>query len=156
MLFNLSPTFTAPSGQYWLMKSEPETYSWQRLLTEGKTLWEGVRNYQARNNLKQMQVGDIALFYHSVSEKAIVGICKITQMAYPDPTDETGKWVVVDVVPVETFALPVTLATIKSTEALAEMAFIRQSRLSVVPLTLAEFTLIVSMGMNAYTHSTIK
>ncbi len=147
MLLNLSPTFIAPSGQYWLMKSEPEAYSWQRLLTEGKTLWEGVRNYQARNNLKQMQVGDIALFYHSVSEKAIVGICKITQTAYPDPTDETGKWVVVDVVPVETFALPVTLATIKSTEALAEMAFIRQSRLSVVPLTLAEFTLIVSMGI---------
>ena len=80
------------------MKSEPEAYSWQRLLTEGKTLWEGVRNYQARNNLKQMQVNDLALFYHSVSEKAVVGVCKITQTAYPDPTDDTGKWVVVDVI----------------------------------------------------------
>ena len=128
------------------MKSEPEAYSWQRLLTEGKTLWEGVRNYQARNNLKQMQVNDLALFYHSVSEKAVVGVCKVTQTAYPDPTDETGKWVVVDVVPVQTLALPVTLAAIKATEALAEIALVRQSRLSVVPLTQAEFALILSMG----------
>lgn len=128
------------------MKSEPEAYSWQRLLTEGKTLWEGVRNYQARNNLKQMQVNDLALFYHSVSEKAVVGVCKITQTAYPDPTDDTGKWVVVDVVPVETLAVPVTLAAIKATEALAEIALVRQSRLSVVPLTQAEFNLILSMG----------
>jgi predicted RNA-binding protein with PUA-like domain len=143
---NLSTTLTCPSKQYWLMKSEPEAYSWQRLLTEGKTLWEGVRNYQARNNLKQMQVNDLALFYHSVSEKAVVGVCKITQTAYPDPTDETGKWVVVDVIPVETLAVPVTLAAIKATEALAEIALVRQSRLSVVPLTQAEFDLILSMG----------
>ncbi|MCS6267641.1 MAG: EVE domain-containing protein [Vampirovibrio sp.] len=143
---NLSTTLTCPSKQYWLMKSEPEAYSWQRLLTEGKTLWEGVRNYQARNNLKQMQVNDLALFYHSVSEKAVVGVCKITQTAYPDPTDETGKWVVVNVIPVETLAVPVTLAAIKATEALAEIALVRQSRLSVVPLTQAEFDLILSMG----------
>jgi predicted RNA-binding protein with PUA-like domain len=146
MARNLSTTLTSPSKQYWLMKSEPEAYSWQRLLTEGKTLWEGVRNYQARNNLKQMQVNDLALFYHSVSEKAVVGVCKITQTAYPDPTDETGKWVVVDVIPVETLAVPVTLAAIKATEALAEIALVRQSRLSVVPLTQAEFDLILSMG----------
>jgi predicted RNA-binding protein with PUA-like domain len=146
MARNLSTTLTSPSKQYWLMKSEPEAYSWQRLLTEGKTLWEGVRNYQARNNLKQMQVNDLALFYHSVSEKAVVGVCKITQTAYPDPTDETGKWVVVDVIPVKTLAIPVTLAAIKATEALAEIALVRQSRLSVVPLTQAEFDLILSMG----------
>jgi predicted RNA-binding protein with PUA-like domain len=146
MARNLSTTLTSPSKQYWLMKSEPEAYSWQRLLTEGKTLWEGVRNYQARNNLKQMQVNDLALFYHSVSDKAVVGVCKITQTAYPDPTDETGKWVVVDVIPVETLAVPVTLAAIKATEALAEIALVRQSRLSVVPLTQAEFDLILSMG----------
>jgi predicted RNA-binding protein with PUA-like domain len=146
MASNLSTTLTSPSGQYWLMKSEPEAYSWQRLLTEGKTLWEGVRNYQARNNLKQMQVNDLALFYHSVSEKAVVGVCKVSETAYPDPTDETGKWVVVDVVPVETLAVPVTLAAIKATEALAEIALVRQSRLSVVPLTQAEFNLILSMG----------
>jgi len=146
MTSRLSTTLTSPSTQYWLMKSEPEAYSWQRLLTEGKTLWEGVRNYQARNNLKQMQVNDLALFYHSVSEKAVVGVCKVTQTAYPDPTDETGKWVVVDVVPVETLATPVTLAAIKATEALTEIALVRQSRLSVVPLTQAEFDLILSMG----------
>ena len=146
MTSNQTQTVISPSGQYWLMKSEPEAYSWQRLLSEGKTFWEGVRNYQARNNLKQMQVDDLALFYHSVSEKAVVGVCKGTQAAYPDPTDETGKWVVVDVVPVETLAVPVTLATIKATEALAAIALVRQSRLSVVPLTLAEFELILSMG----------
>ena len=146
MTRNLSTTLTSPSKQYWLMKSEPEAYSWQRLLTEGTTLWEGVRNYQARNNLKQMQVNDLALFYHSVSEKAVVGVCKITQTAYPDPTDETGKWVVVNVTPVETLTIPVTLAAIKATEALAEIALVRQSRLSVVPLTQAEFDLILSMG----------
>jgi predicted RNA-binding protein with PUA-like domain len=145
MTVNVPMPVTSPSGQYWLMKSEPDAYSWQRLLSEGKTLWEGVRNYQARNNLKQMQVGDLALFYHSVSEKAVVGVCKVTQTAYPDPTDETGKWVVVDVVPVETLAVPVTLASIKATPALAEIALVRQSRLSVVPLTLAEFTCILTM-----------
>jgi predicted RNA-binding protein with PUA-like domain len=137
---------TPPSGQYWLLKSEPEAYSWHRLVTEGKTYWEGVRNYQARNNLQQMQVGDLALFYHSVSEKAVVGVCHITQTAYPDPTDTTGKWVVVDVEPLHPLPYPVTLAHIKATETLQEIALVRQSRLSVVPLTQTEFEQIIKMG----------
>lgn len=148
---SVSPVLSSPSGQYWLLKSEPEAYSWQQLLTEGVTFWEGVRNYQARNNLKQMQVGDVALFYHSVSEKAVVGVCCVTKTAYPDATDPTGKWVGVDVVPVQSLPYPVPLASIKTTPTLTEIALVRQSRLSVVPLTPAEFEQIIKMGQQPTT-----
>jgi predicted RNA-binding protein with PUA-like domain len=138
---------------FWLMKSEPETYSWQRLCEEGQTLWEGVRNHQAKNNLKAMKVGDIGLFYHSVSDKSIVGLCRVVQEHYPDPTaveelpeGKPNPWVVVNVVPLASLPSPITLATIKATPALEAMALLKQSRLSVAPVTAEEFELLCGMG----------
>lgn len=130
--------------QYWILKSEPEAFSFQELLDKGWTHWDGVRNHQAKNNLKAMQVGDIALFYHSVSEKALVGISKITQTAYPDPTDE--KWVAVRVEPVLKLTQPVTLEQIKADPKLTELKLVKQSRLSVVPITQKEFEHLLSLS----------
>lgn len=132
--------------QYWLLKSEPETYSWSTLVTEGFTHWDGVRNHQAKGNLQRMQVDDWALFYHSVSEKAVVGLCRIARTAYPDPTDETGRWVAVGVEPVQPLPNPVPLATIKSHPLLQTMALVRQGRLSVAPLTAEEFACLLELG----------
>ncbi|GAB3828232.1 EVE domain-containing protein [Pontibacter rugosus] len=133
--------------QYWLVKSEPETYSWARLVKEGRTMWDGVRNYQARNNMQQMQPGDMVLFYHSVSEKAIVGIAKVDKAAYPDPTaEEQGKWVVVDLVPYRDFKDPVTLQQVKQDQRLQDIALLRQSRLSVMPLKAEEFDILLALG----------
>ncbi|ARS37612.1 EVE domain-containing protein [Pontibacter actiniarum] len=133
--------------QHWLVKSEPEAYSWARLVKEGRTMWDGVRNYQARNNMQQMQPGDLVLFYHSVSEKAIVGIAKVDKAAYPDPTaEEQGKWVVVDLVPFRDFKEPVTLEQIKQDERLQNIALLRQSRLSVMPLKPEEFDILLALG----------
>lgn len=132
--------------KYWLVKSEPGAYSWQRLEKEKKAMWDGVRNYQARNNLREMKKGDLALFYHSVNEKQVMGICRVEREHYPDPTTEDDRWVVVDVVPVEPFIKPVTLETIKRDERLENIALIRQSRLSVMPLAPAEFDAIVELG----------
>lgn len=132
--------------KYWLVKSEPGAYSWQRLEKEKKAMWDGVRNYQARNNLREMKKGDLALFYHSVNEKQVMGICRVEREHYPDPTTEDDRWVVVDVVPVESFIKPVTLETIKRDERLENIALIRQSRLSVMPLAPAEFDAIVELG----------
>jgi predicted RNA-binding protein with PUA-like domain len=131
---------------YWLVKSEPETYSWADLVKDGKTMWDGVRNYQARNNMQQMQPGDMVLFYHSVSEKAIVGIAKVSKAAYPDPTAEDGKWVVVDLVPFRDFKEPVTLEQIKKDSRLENIALLRQSRLSVMPLKSEEFDVLLALG----------
>ena len=134
--------------QHWLVKSEPETYSWADLVKDGRTMWDGVRNYQARNNMQQMQPGDLVLFYHSVSEKAIVGIAKVDKAAYPDPTakDDKGNWVVVDLVPFRDFKDAVTLEQIKKDERLQDIALLRQSRLSVMPLKPEEFDVLLALG----------
>lgn len=134
--------------QHWLVKSEPETFSWADLVKDGRTMWDGVRNYQARNNMQQMQPGDLVLFYHSVSEKAIVGIAKVDKAAYPDPTaaEDKGKWVVVDLVPFRDFKEPVTLEQIKKDGRLQDIALLRQSRLSVMPLKPEEFDVLLALG----------
>jgi predicted RNA-binding protein with PUA-like domain len=131
---------------YWLVKSEPSAFSWQRHQKEGKTIWDGVRNYQARNNLKEMKTGDLVLFYHSVSEKQVMGICKVVKDHYPDPTTDDSRWVVVEVAPLEALKKPVTLEAIKADERLENIALIRQSRLSVMPLAREEFDAIVQLG----------
>ncbi|QDM40426.1 EVE domain-containing protein [Altererythrobacter sp. TH136] len=132
--------------RYWLMKSEPDVYSWDDLVTEGEGTWDGVRNYRARNNLAAMKVGDRAFFYHSNIGKEVVGIVEISHAAIPDPTDDTGKWVAVKVRPVSKLASPVTLASIKSEPALGESEIIRQSRLSVAELEPEEWEQILTMG----------
>lgn len=132
--------------QYWLVKSEPEAYSWERFVREGKAIWDGVRNYQARNNLQQMRTGDMVLFYHSVSHKQVVGVARITREHYPDPTTDDPRWVVVEMVPLQALDQAVTLAQIKDDPRLENVALIRQSRLSVMPLMAAEFDAILELG----------
>ncbi|MEZ5428070.1 MAG: EVE domain-containing protein [Pyrinomonadaceae bacterium] len=132
--------------KYWLVKQEPEKYSFDDLIRDKKTVWDGVRNYQARNNLREMKTGDRVLFYHSVSDKAVVGVAEVSREAYQDPTDDTGKWSVVEISALEKFADPVTLQEIKDDQKLGEIALIRQSRLSVVPLKKAEFDRIAKKG----------
>ena len=131
---------------YWIVKQEPSSYSWDDLVREGKTAWTGVRNYQARNNLAKMRTGDRVLFYHSGTVKAVVGIAAVARGPYPDPTAEQGEWVAVDMKPVTPLGVPVTLEAIKSKPALRETSLLRQSRLSVLPLSAAEFETIISMG----------
>lgn len=131
---------------YWLVKSEPDAYSWHQLVKDGNTFWSGVRNYQAANNLKAMKKGDQAFFYHSNEGLAVVGICEIAKEYYPDHTDESGKFGMVDMKPVRPFKNPVTLAAIKAEPALAEIGLIRQSRLSVMPVTAPQWKLICKMG----------
>lgn len=131
---------------HWLMKSEPSAYSWDHLVKDGKTNWSGVRNYTAAINLKAMKKGDRAFFYHSNEGLAIVGVCEIIKEAYPDPSDETGRFVQVDVRPVEPVKPPVTLAAIKAEPKLAEMKLVRQGRLSVSPVTEEEWRIICRMG----------
>ena len=132
--------------QHWLVKQEPEKYPWAQFIKDKGTYWDGVRNYQARNNLRAMRKGDGVLFYHSVSEKAVVGVAEVTREAYPDPTAKEGDWSVVDLKPVQAIATPVTLAQIKAEPKLAEMGLLRQSRLSVLPLSAKEFRLILKIG----------
>jgi len=131
---------------YWLVKSEPFKYSWAQMVADGRTHWDGVRNYQAANNLKAMQVGDRAFFYHSNEGKEIVGVVEIARTAYPDPGDETGRFVMVDVKPLLPAPTPVTLARIKADPRLADFALVRQSRLSVVPVRDAEWAMLCSMA----------
>lgn len=131
---------------YWLVKQEPEAYSWNDLVKDKKTAWTGVRNFQARNNLRAMKKGDPVFFYHSVSEKRIVGLAKVVKEAYPDPTADNPDWVCVDIGPDKSLPKPITLEQIKSLPALENIALIRQSRLSVMPLTPAEFELLYSLG----------
>jgi len=129
---------------YWLMKSEPSVYPWSRLLEEKRTAWSGVRNYQANNNMKAMKKGDQAFFYHSNEERAIVGIMQIVKTWYPDPSDETGRFGMVDVRPQKSLTQPVTLTAIKNIAALKEMELLRQSRLSVSAVTDEAWNLILS------------
>ena len=131
---------------YWLVKSEPDAYSWEQLQKDGKTFWSGVRNYQAANNLKAMKKGDQAFFYHSNEGLAVVGIFEIAKEYYPDHTDESGKFGMVDVKPVRPVKTPVTLAAIKAEPSLADIGLIRQSRLSVMPVTAAQWKIICKMG----------
>jgi predicted RNA-binding protein with PUA-like domain len=134
---------------FWLMKSEPFKYPWSQLVDDKRTAWDGVRNFEARNNLRAMKRGDLALFYHSNEGKEIVGIVRIAREAYPDETateDEGDDWSVVDVEPVKAMAAPVGLHTIKATKALANMALLKRSRLSVVPVTAAEWKTILKLG----------
>lgn len=132
--------------RHWLLKSEPSAYSWEQLVKDGCTQWNGVRNHQAANNLKAMKAGDRAFFYHSGEGPAIVGIAEIVKEAYPDPSDETGRFVMVDVKPVEPVRTVVTLAQIKAEKKLADLALVRQSRLSVVPVSVEEWRLLCKMG----------
>jgi len=131
---------------YWLMKSEPGTWSWDDQVKDGVAEWDGVRNYQAANNLKAMQVGDKAFFYHSVKQKEVVGIVEVVKEYYPDPSDASGRFGMVDVKALRPFAKPVSLAQIKAEPRLQELALIRQSRLSVMPIGEAEWRLICAMG----------
>lgn len=136
----------SPSGRLWLMKSEPDAYSWDDLVAEGEGTWDGVRNHRAANNLRAMQVGDLAFFYHSNIGKEIVGIATISQGGLADPTDPEGRWAAVKVKPVRKLARPVTLAQIKADPALAGMELIRLSRLSVAEITPEEWAYILVMA----------
>tara|TARA_B100000575_G_C22592858_1_gene371859 strand:- start:75 stop:494 length:420 start_codon:yes stop_codon:yes gene_type:complete len=133
--------------KYWLLKSEPNTWSWEDQVNEGATMWDGVRNYQARNNLKKMKKGDKAFFYHSVSEKSVVGIVKVVKEYYSDPTDETKKFVVVDVKAIKKFKNPVSLNEIKLNKKLKNIALVKQSRLSVMPITNLEWNVIINLSL---------
>ena len=131
---------------YWLMKSEPGNWSWDDQVKDGVAEWDGVRNYQAAKNMKAMKLGDKAFFYHSVKEKQVVGIVEVAKEYYPDPTDASGRFGMVDVKALRPFAKPVSLADIKAEPRLQELALIRQSRLSVMPIKAAEWRLICAMG----------
>lgn len=131
---------------YWLIKSEPNTYSWDDFVKLGRDHWDGVRNYQARNNMKAMKVGDQALFYHSVHEKAVVGIAEVVRAHYPDPTTDDERWCVVDFVPVRPLKKKVTLDEIKADERFSEMVLVRNTRLSVQPVKVEAFDLIIGMS----------
>ena len=134
------------SKNYWLLKSEPSTWSWQDQVKSKIDMWDGVRNYQARNNLMKMKKGDQCFFYHSVNEKSIVGIVEVHKEHYPDPTDKSKKFVAIDVKTVKKLKFPVTLDSIKKNNKLKEVPLIRQSRLSVMPLTIQEFNEILKMS----------
>ncbi|MBK8208908.1 MAG: EVE domain-containing protein [Rhodospirillales bacterium] len=131
---------------YWLVKSEPEAWSWQQQTEAGTTHWDGVRNHQASNNLKAMQVGDRAFFYHSGEERRVVGIVEVVRPYYPDADDPSGRFGMVDVRTVTALPTPVGLATIKADPRLQHLALVRQSRLSVVPIDAASWALLASMG----------
>ncbi|MES2808897.1 MAG: EVE domain-containing protein [Bacteroidota bacterium] len=133
---------------YWLVKSEPFKYSWEKFNQDGRTFWDGVRNYQARNNLRDMREGDLVLFYHSNEGKEVVGIAKIVKESYQDPTTTDPNWLVVELSPVETLKTPVTLATIKADERLKDIGLVRQGRLSVIALKREEFDRIIELGSN--------
>ena len=132
--------------KYWLVKSEPFKYSWDDFLKDGWTYWDGVRNYQARNNLQSMEKGDLVLFYHSGEGLEVVGIAEVIKPAYQDPTTYDGCWVAVDLRPKDTFKKPVPLSEIKMDMRLRDIALIKQTRLSVMPVTKREFETITSMG----------
>mgnify|MGYP001405208448 FL=1 len=131
---------------YWLLKSEPDAWSWDNQVKEGASMWDGVRNYQARNNLKEMKKNDLCFFYHSVTERSIVGIVKVVKEYYPDPTDKTGRFVVVDVKATKKLKNPVSLDQIKENSKLQDIALVKQSRLSVMPLKKTEWDIIIKMS----------
>ena len=134
---------------YWLLKSEPGSWSWDDQVAAGIEQWDGIRNHQAKNNLKAMAVGDLAFFYHSVTGTEVVGIVEIVAEAHPDTTDDTGKWVAVDVRAVRPFNQPVPLAAIKADPRLADMVLVKTSRLSVQPVTPDQWAVVCEMGETA-------
>jgi predicted RNA-binding protein with PUA-like domain len=134
------------SMNHWLVKSEPEAYSWGRFVGDGRTAWTGVRNFAARNHLRAMKRGDLVLYYHSGAEKRIVGLARVTKTAYPDPTAKEGDWSCVDLAPVKPLAKPVSLAAIKADKVLCEMVLAKQSRLSVTPVTKAQFERVLQLA----------
>jgi len=131
---------------HWLVKSEPETYSWATLVKERRTAWTGVRNYQARIHLRAMKAGDAVLFYHSGETRDIVGLARVARAAYADPTATDGDWVCIDLAPVKPLARPVTLATVKGDKLLKDMVLVKNSRLSVQPVTEAQFKQIMELA----------
>lgn len=131
---------------YWLVKSEPDKYSWDQFVKDGSTYWNGVRNHQARNNLQAMQEKDLVLYYHSNVGKDVVGIARVTGTAYPDPTSDDERWLVVDLEPLKPLARPVTLAEIKADPQLAKVPLVTHSRLSVMPIEAAAFERILALG----------
>ena len=131
---------------YWLLKSEPSTWSWEDQVKAGVEMWDGVRNYQARNNLMKMKKKDLCFFYHSVSEKLIIGIVEVVKEHYPDPTDKTGRFVVTDVKAKKKLKNPVSLEEIKANPKLSSIALIKQSRLSVMPLSKNEWEIILEIS----------
>jgi predicted RNA-binding protein with PUA-like domain len=133
-------------SSYFLVKSEPFKYPFASLLKDKRTTWDGVRNFEARNHLRSMKLGDLLLFYHSSEGKEIVGIAKVLRAGYPDPTAEEGEWTAVDIGPVKALAVPVSLATIKDDPKLGDMLLIKRSRLSVVPVTAAEWKRVLELG----------
>ena len=132
--------------KYWLLKSEPVAWSWDNQVNEGASMWDGVRNYQARNNLKEMRKNDLCFFYHSVTERSVVGIVKVVKEHYPDPTDKTGRFVVVDVKAIKKLRNPVTLDQIKKNKKLKNIALVKQSRLSVMPINKIEWEEIIKLS----------
>jgi predicted RNA-binding protein with PUA-like domain len=131
---------------YWLVKSEPEAYSWETFVKEKRTAWTGVRNFQARNNLRAMKRGDLVFFYHSVSDKQIVGVARVEKEAYADPTAKEGDWSCVDLVPVKALNRPVSLDAIKGDEILKDLPLLKQSRLSVTPLQAQHYARVLALS----------
>lgn len=131
---------------HWLVKTEPDVYSWDQFVKDTKTFWDGVRNYEARNNMQAMEKGDLVLFYHTGDERQVVGIAKVVKGAYQDPTTDESAWVCVDLAPVKPLANPVTLALIKNTSSLQEMGLVKKGRISVIAVTKKEFDTIVKMA----------
>jgi len=141
-----SPKAKTASLNYWMVKQEPAAYSWEQFVKDGRTAWTGVRNFQARNSLRAMRVGDRVLFYYSVTGKAVVGIAQVAREAYPDPTAEEAGWDCVDLAPVKALSRPVTLEEIKGAKGLENIGLLRQSRLSVMPLTASEYAIIMELA----------
>jgi predicted RNA-binding protein with PUA-like domain len=137
--------------QHWLVKQEPESYAWATFVKEGRTAWTGVRNFQARNNLRAMKRGDWVLYYHSGDEKQIVGYARVEREAYPDPTANEGDWNCVDLVPVKALKKPVSLPIIKADKTLRTMTLVRHTRLSVMPLTREQFERVLELGSQGMT-----
>jgi predicted RNA-binding protein with PUA-like domain len=131
---------------FWIVKQEPTAYSWSAFLKDGKTAWTGVRNFTARNNLRAMKKGDLVFYYHSVSEKQVVGLARVEKESYPDPTATEGDWSAVDLVPVKTLASPVSLEAIKADRVLRAIPLVRQSRLSVSPVTEPQYKRLLELG----------
>jgi predicted RNA-binding protein with PUA-like domain len=131
---------------FWLVKQEPADYAWAEFVKEGRTAWTGVRNFQARNNLRAMKPGDLAFYYHSGDDKQIVGVARIVRAAYPDPTATEGDWSAVELVPLKPVTRPLALADLKADAALKNMAFVRQSRLSVSPVTADEAARLLALA----------
>jgi predicted RNA-binding protein with PUA-like domain len=132
--------------KHWMVKSEPAAYSWEQFIADGRAAWTGVRNFQARNNLRAMKKGDPVFFYHSVTDKQVVGLARVDKEAYPDPTADEGDWVCVDLVPVQALAKPVTLETIKSDRLLGGMLLVKNSRLSASPVTAGQFKRLLTLA----------